>query len=36
LGYAVGRWIGPRVLARYGRKVGLTEERLSMAVEFRS
>jgi membrane protein DedA with SNARE-associated domain len=30
VGYFVGRWIGFRVLARWGRKVGLTEERLEL------
>jgi len=30
LGYAIGRWIGPRVLARWGSRVGLTEERLGL------
>ena len=30
LGYLVGRSIGFRVLARWGRKVGLTEERLEL------
>jgi len=27
LGYLIGRWIGPRVVARYGPKVGLTPDR---------
>jgi membrane protein DedA with SNARE-associated domain len=30
IGYFLGRWIGFRVLARWGRKVGLTEERLEL------
>ena len=30
LGYFIGRWIGFRVLARWGRKVGMTEERLEL------
>ncbi len=30
IGYLIGRWIGYRVLARWGRKVGLTEERLGL------
>jgi membrane protein DedA with SNARE-associated domain len=30
LGYGIGRWIGFRVLARWGRRVGLTEERLQL------
>ena len=30
IGYFVGRWIGYRVLARWGRKVGLTDERLEL------
>jgi membrane protein DedA with SNARE-associated domain len=29
-GYFIGRWIGFRVLARWGLKVGLTEERLEL------
>jgi membrane protein DedA with SNARE-associated domain len=30
LGYTVGRWIGPRMLTRWGSRVGLTEERLRL------
>ncbi len=30
IGYVVGRWIGYRVLARWGRKLGLTQERLDL------
>ena len=30
IGYIIGRWIGYRVLARWGRKVGLTDERLEL------
>jgi len=30
VGYGLGRWIGFRVLARWGRKVGLSEERLQL------
>jgi membrane protein DedA with SNARE-associated domain len=30
IGYGIGRWIGFRVLARWGRHVGLTEERLQI------
>lgn len=30
IGYFLGRWIGYRVLARWGRKVGLTDERLNL------
>lgn len=30
IGYFVGRWIGYALLARLGRKVGLTEERLAL------
>jgi membrane protein DedA with SNARE-associated domain len=30
IGYGVGRWIGPRVLARWGHKIGLTDERLEL------
>ena len=30
IGYFVGRWIGFRVLARFGRKIGLSEERLEL------
>ena len=30
IGYLIGRWIGYRVLARWGRKGGLTEERLGL------
>jgi membrane protein DedA with SNARE-associated domain len=30
IGYFIGRWIGYRVLARWGRKLGLTEERLEL------
>ena len=30
LGYFIGRWIGFRVLARWGHKVGLTDERLQL------
>jgi membrane protein DedA with SNARE-associated domain len=30
IGYFVGRWIGYRVLARWGHKLGLTEERLEL------
>lgn len=29
-GYFIGRWIGYRVLARWGRKLGLTDERLDL------
>ncbi len=28
IGYALGRWIGEPALARWGRKIGLTEDRL--------
>jgi membrane protein DedA with SNARE-associated domain len=28
VGYFVGRWIGLRLLARWGRKIGLTQDRL--------
>ena len=30
IGYFLGRWIGFRVLARWGRKIGLNEDRLSL------
>jgi len=30
IGYIIGRWIGFRVLALWGRKVGLTDERLEL------
>ena len=30
IGYFIGRWIGYRVLARWGRKLGLTDERLEL------
>jgi membrane protein DedA with SNARE-associated domain len=30
IGYLIGRWIGYRVLARWGRTLGLTEERLEL------
>jgi membrane protein DedA with SNARE-associated domain len=30
IGYFMGRWIGFRLLARWGRKVGLTDERLDL------
>ncbi len=30
IGYFVGRWIGYRMLARWGRKVGLTDDRLQL------
>jgi membrane protein DedA with SNARE-associated domain len=30
IGYFVGRWIGFRVLARWGRKIGLSDERLNL------
>ena len=30
IGYFIGRWIGFRVLARWGRKIGLTDERLGL------
>ncbi len=30
IGYFIGRWIGFRVLAHWGRKVGLTDERLEL------
>ncbi len=30
VGYGIGRWIGCRVLARWGRKIGLTDERLEL------
>lgn len=30
IGYFVGRWIGYHVLARFGRKVGLSEDRLEL------
>jgi membrane protein DedA with SNARE-associated domain len=30
IGYLIGRWIGTRALARWGRKVGLTTERLEL------
>ena len=30
IGYFVGRWIGYRVLAHWGRKVGLSDERLEL------
>jgi membrane protein DedA with SNARE-associated domain len=30
IGYVIGRWIGYRLLARWGRKIGLTDERLEL------
>ncbi len=30
IGYFLGRWIGFRVLARWGRKLGLSDERLEL------
>jgi membrane protein DedA with SNARE-associated domain len=30
IGYFIGRWIGFRVLARFGRKIGLSDERLEL------
>ena len=30
IGYGVGRWIGYAILARWGRKVGLSDERLDL------
>jgi membrane protein DedA with SNARE-associated domain len=30
IGYFLGRWIGYRVLARWGRKIGLSDERLEL------
>jgi membrane protein DedA with SNARE-associated domain len=30
IGYVVGRWFGYRLLARWGRKAGLTDERLEL------
>ena len=30
IGYFIGRWIGFRVLSQWGRKVGLTDERLEL------
>jgi membrane protein DedA with SNARE-associated domain len=30
VGYFAGRWIGYRVLARWGRKLGITDERLEL------
>jgi membrane protein DedA with SNARE-associated domain len=30
IGYFVGRWVGYRVLARFGRSVGLSDERLEL------
>lgn len=30
IGYFIGRWIGFALLARWGRKLGLTEERLAL------
>lgn len=30
IGYFIGRWIGYRVLARWGRKVGLSDDRLDL------
>ncbi len=30
IGYFLGRWIGFRVLARWGRKIGLSDERLQL------
>jgi membrane protein DedA with SNARE-associated domain len=30
IGYCLGRWVGFRVLARWGRKIGITEERLRL------
>jgi membrane protein DedA with SNARE-associated domain len=30
IGYVIGRWIGYRALARWGRKIGLTDERLEL------
>jgi membrane protein DedA with SNARE-associated domain len=30
IGYLIGRWIGYRVLSRWGRKIGLTDDRLEL------
>jgi membrane protein DedA with SNARE-associated domain len=30
IGYLIGRWIGYRMLVRWGRKVGMTDERLDL------
>ena len=30
IGYALGRWIGFRVLAHWGRRIGISEERLQL------
>jgi membrane protein DedA with SNARE-associated domain len=30
IGYFIGRWVGFRVLVRWGRKLGLTEDRLNL------
>ena len=30
IGYFIGRWIGFRVLARWGKKIGLSDERLDL------
>src|SRR3954452_19980099 len=30
IGYGVGRWIGYRVLTRWGRRAGLSDERLEL------
>jgi len=30
IGYLIGRWIGTRMLTRWGRKVGLSDERLEL------
>ncbi len=30
IGYFIGRWIGYRVLSRWGKKLGLTDERLQL------
>jgi membrane protein DedA with SNARE-associated domain len=30
IGYFIGRWIGEPVLARWGRKIGLTDDRLAL------
>jgi membrane protein DedA with SNARE-associated domain len=30
IGYLIGRWIGSRLLTRWGRKIGLSDERLEL------
>lgn len=30
IGYFIGRWVGARILAQWGRKIGLTDERLEL------